>query len=59
VFKIFDYDFLLDNSKELVADLLAKAKQIETLINSLPIPEQEEEQVSPQFFRPTLVIPLS
>ncbi|KAH8798702.1 hypothetical protein DL96DRAFT_1509166 [Flagelloscypha sp. PMI_526] len=37
-------DVFEDNSKELVADLLAKAKQIETLINSLPIPEQEEEQ---------------
>ena len=34
------------NKKELVADLLTKAKQIEYLINSLPIPEPEEAQVS-------------
>ncbi|KAH8798705.1 hypothetical protein DL96DRAFT_1638396, partial [Flagelloscypha sp. PMI_526] len=42
--KNFDYDIRLDNSQELAADLLAKAKQTETLINSLPIPEREEEQ---------------
>lgn len=35
------------NQKELVADLIVKAKQVEYLINSLPEPEPEEEQVSP------------
>ena len=33
------------NQKELVTDLITKAKQIEYLINSLPEPESEEEQV--------------
>ncbi|KAF8957041.1 hypothetical protein BDZ97DRAFT_1670522 [Flammula alnicola] len=33
------------NQKELVTDLIVKAKQIEYLINSLPEPEPEEEQV--------------
>jgi mediator of RNA polymerase II transcription subunit 21 len=33
------------NKKELVADLIVKAKQIEYLVNSLPEPEPEEEQV--------------
>lgn len=33
------------NQKELVTDLITKAKQIEYLINSLPEPEAEEEQV--------------
>ena len=33
------------NQKELVTDLITKAKQIEYLINSLPEPEPEEEQV--------------
>lgn len=33
------------NKKELVADLITKAKQIEFLIQSLPVPEAEEEQV--------------
>ncbi|KAF9491617.1 hypothetical protein BDN71DRAFT_1474802 [Pleurotus eryngii] len=32
------------NKKELVTDLIVKAKQIEYLINSLPEPESEEEQ---------------
>jgi mediator of RNA polymerase II transcription subunit 21 len=33
------------NKKELVEDLMMKAKQIEYLIQSLPIPEPEEVQV--------------
>ncbi|KAF8638675.1 hypothetical protein AX17_002020 [Amanita inopinata Kibby_2008] len=33
------------NKKELVGDLIVKAKQVEYLINSLPEPEAEEEQV--------------
>jgi len=33
------------NKKELVADLVTKAKQVETLIRSLPAPEAEETQV--------------
>lgn len=36
---------LAANKKELVTDLLVKAKQIEYLINSLPEPEAEEMQV--------------
>jgi hypothetical protein len=38
------------NKKELVDDLMVKAKQIEYLIQSLPTPEPEEVQVriSPQ-----------
>lgn len=32
------------NKKELVADLMMKAKQVEYLIQSLPAPEPEEEQ---------------
>ncbi|EIW86088.1 hypothetical protein CONPUDRAFT_39859, partial [Coniophora puteana RWD-64-598 SS2] len=32
------------NQKELVNDLIVKAKQVEYLIQSLPIPEPEEEQ---------------
>ncbi|PFH45980.1 hypothetical protein AMATHDRAFT_70815 [Amanita thiersii Skay4041] len=32
------------NKKELVSDLILKAKQVEYLINSLPEPEPEEEQ---------------
>ncbi|KAF9042311.1 hypothetical protein BJ165DRAFT_263610 [Panaeolus papilionaceus] len=32
------------NQKELVTDLMVKAKQIEYLIKSLPVPEPEEEQ---------------
>ncbi|KAF8885595.1 hypothetical protein BD779DRAFT_663622 [Infundibulicybe gibba] len=35
------------NKKELVTDLIVKAKQIEYLIKSLPEPEPEEEQVRP------------
>lgn len=34
------------NQKEMVTDLIVKAKQVEYLINSLPGPEAEEEQVS-------------
>ena len=37
--------FCVANQKELVADLITKAKQIEYLINSLPEPEPEEDQV--------------
>jgi mediator of RNA polymerase II transcription subunit 21 len=33
-----------ENKKELVTDLVRKAKQVEYLINSLPEPESEEEQ---------------
>lgn len=33
------------NKKELVADLVTKAKQIKYLIQSLPVPEPEEKQV--------------
>jgi mediator of RNA polymerase II transcription subunit 21 len=32
------------NKKEMVHDLIVKAKQVEYLINSLPAPEPEEEQ---------------
>ncbi|OJA21087.1 hypothetical protein AZE42_07723, partial [Rhizopogon vesiculosus] len=34
------------NKKELVQDLIVKAKQIEYLIQSLPVPEPEEEQAN-------------
>jgi len=34
------------NKRELVADLIVKAKQIDYLIDSLPEPEPEEAQVS-------------
>ncbi|KAI0932813.1 hypothetical protein AcW1_000171 [Taiwanofungus camphoratus] len=37
-------DVLESNKKELVTDLLVKAKQIELLIQSLPEPESEEVQ---------------
>ena len=37
------------NQKELVTDLIVKAKQIEYLINSLPEPEPEEVQVGRDF----------
>lgn len=32
------------NQRELVEDLITKAKQVEYLINSLPVPEPEKEQ---------------
>jgi len=32
------------NQKELVDDLIVKAKQVEVLIQSLPVPEPEEQQ---------------
>ena len=35
------------NQKELVTDLKQKAKEIEYLIQSLPVPEPEEDQVHP------------
>jgi len=34
------------NKKELVTDLVTKAKQIEVLIHALPVPESEEEQAT-------------
>lgn len=34
------------NKQELVRDLVNKAKQVEVLILSLPVPEREEEQVN-------------
>ncbi|KIL61868.1 hypothetical protein M378DRAFT_81940 [Amanita muscaria Koide BX008] len=37
-------DVLEANQKELVTDLIVKAKQVEYLINSLPQPEPEDEQ---------------
>jgi len=37
-------DVFEDNKKEMVGDLMTKAKQIEILINSLPEPEAEEVQ---------------
>lgn len=36
---------MVANKKELVTDLIVKAKQVEYLIQSLPEPEPEEEQV--------------
>lgn len=44
----------LANKKELVADLIVKAKQVDYLINSLPVPESEEAQVS---LETTLTLP--
>lgn len=38
-------DCLAANQRELVEDLITKAKQVEYLINSLPVPEPEKEQV--------------
>ncbi|KAI0041500.1 hypothetical protein FA95DRAFT_1565324 [Auriscalpium vulgare] len=34
------------NKKELVADLMVKAKQVEYLVQSLPAPEPEEQQAT-------------
>jgi len=42
------YSCLLENKRELVVDLVRKAKQIETIIESLPPPEPEEAQVGSQ-----------
>jgi len=42
--KVDPPDVLEENQKELVADLVAKAKQVEILIQSLPVPESEELQ---------------
>lgn len=36
---------MIANKKELVTDLVVKAKQVEYLIQSLPEPEAEENQV--------------
>lgn len=38
----------LANQKELVADLIRKAKEIEYLVESLPVPEPEGMQVCSQ-----------
>ena len=46
------------NKKELVSDLMAKAKQIEYLIQNLPIPEPEEAQVRPRACATLTVHPL-
>lgn len=37
---------LAANQRELVTDLIRKSKEIEFLIQSLPVPEPEEDQVS-------------
>ncbi|EKM60654.1 uncharacterized protein PHACADRAFT_246695 [Phanerochaete carnosa HHB-10118-sp] len=42
--KVDSPDVFEENKKELVTDLLVKAKQVEYLINSLPEPESEEAQ---------------
>ncbi|KAJ3533115.1 hypothetical protein NM688_g7327 [Phlebia brevispora] len=42
--KVDTPDVFEDNKRELVTDLMVKAKQIEYLINSLPQPEAEEVQ---------------
>ncbi|KAH6905878.1 hypothetical protein BKA70DRAFT_1107127 [Coprinopsis sp. MPI-PUGE-AT-0042] len=39
-------DVLQANQKELVTDLIVKAKQVGYLINSLPVPEPEQVQAS-------------
>lgn len=44
------------NKKELVNDLMAKAKQIEYLIQNLPTPEPEEVQVRARG-RATVTVP--
>ncbi|PSS37394.1 hypothetical protein PHLCEN_2v758 [Hermanssonia centrifuga] len=43
--KVDPPDVFEENKKELVTDLMVKAKQIELLIDSLPVPEPEEAQV--------------
>ena len=47
-----------ENKKELVDDLVKKAKQIEILIQSLPVPEPEETQVSPLRFNEYIFLSL-
>ncbi|TFY75178.1 hypothetical protein EWM64_g8834 [Hericium alpestre] len=42
--KVDPPDVFEANKKELVTDLMTKAKQVELLIQSLPAPEPEEEQ---------------
>ncbi|KAF7793319.1 hypothetical protein EIP86_004431 [Pleurotus ostreatoroseus] len=42
--KVDTPDAFEDNKREMVSDILVKAKQIEYLINSLPQPESEETQ---------------
>jgi len=42
--KVDPPDVFEENKKELVQDLMVKAKQIEYLINALPVPEPEETQ---------------
>lgn len=49
--------FYLANKRELVDDLIVKAKQIEVLIQSLPVPEPEETQASLGFLSPPSVSP--
>ncbi|KAH0838695.1 hypothetical protein J3R83DRAFT_7023 [Lanmaoa asiatica] len=40
------------NKRELIDDLIVKAKQIEVLIQSLPVPEPEETQASLRDYSP-------
>ncbi|KAI0700454.1 hypothetical protein BC835DRAFT_1266237 [Cytidiella melzeri] len=42
--KVDPPDVFEENKKELVQDLMVKAKQVEYLINALPVPELEETQ---------------
>ncbi|KAI0809202.1 hypothetical protein BC629DRAFT_1100821 [Irpex lacteus] len=44
--KVDPPDVFEDNKKELVHDLMVKAKQVEYLINALPVPEPEEVQAT-------------
>ncbi|KAI0056760.1 hypothetical protein BV25DRAFT_1831856 [Artomyces pyxidatus] len=44
--KVDPPDVFEANKKELVADLMVKAKQVEYLIQSLPSPEPEEQQAA-------------